>query len=119
LDNLTQGLYISVVGMGILFVALGLLSLVIRLVDALFRPKSAATQEINLNQGQAPEGETKQSQKLAVAAAVAVSLLLSGDSQDPNLGQTLEDAPGNYRHARGLIGNPVVVKKDLRSTSSK
>jgi Na+-transporting methylmalonyl-CoA/oxaloacetate decarboxylase gamma subunit len=98
LDNVLQGVYIGIIGMGVLFASLGLLIGLISLLNRLFRLpmiESSAAPAVD-------DITADQQQELAVALAVAICLLDQGDEYDPSLGQRLECPPGGWWRGRDV-----------------
>ena len=85
---MSQALLLSLLGIGITFLALGSLILIIFILRWLFRSE-------NTSSG-AAEDERKRRQ-LAVAIAVAVCLQDDDRKQDLSLGQRLESPPGPWQ----------------------
>ncbi|MEW6717274.1 MAG: OadG family transporter subunit [Chloroflexota bacterium] len=99
MDEFSIGITISVLGIGVLFAALGLLTLVILLLSRLFRPVSKDEGEEKMVQDET-EGLVSASQRekrpLVAAVAVAVSHLLAEEKKKAGLGQSLHKGPGKY-----------------------
>jgi sodium pump decarboxylase gamma subunit len=99
LENILDGIYIFIVGMGVLFITLGLLILVIRLLDVLFRPREERKKITAEEVVKAGSGEDAV-EKEKLAAALAVGMLLLGLDEevemDPSLGLVLEEQRGRY-----------------------
>jgi len=85
------GLRIGAIGLGVTFLALGLLSFVMRWLLRLFPPASAVDEKPVVVP---TEGEDEQRlEEMAVALAVGISLLEGQgtfDQRDPSLGKLLE-----------------------------
>jgi Na+-transporting methylmalonyl-CoA/oxaloacetate decarboxylase gamma subunit len=83
-NDLILGLYISAVGLGLTFIALGSLILVIRFLVALFPQRTSAPANV----------EERRREEEAAALAVGISLLQEqaqpGQERDPSLGRLLE-----------------------------
>jgi Na+-transporting methylmalonyl-CoA/oxaloacetate decarboxylase gamma subunit len=92
MDNLIQGLFISILGAGITFLALGLLVLVIYILRWVFQKKGVRA-TIN-------DPVEEERRRLAAAIAVAVSLQEVDEIHLPGLGQTLEGPPSRWWHPR-------------------
>ncbi len=97
MDNITQGLFIFGVGMVVLTVALGLLALMIELLGKVFREKAPQIAELAPGEGEEPPPPAASTKGEVVAAAVAVSYLLSRGAGSPSLGRLLQNPPGPYR----------------------
>jgi Na+-transporting methylmalonyl-CoA/oxaloacetate decarboxylase gamma subunit len=87
LSNISEGLVISLWGVGITFIALGLLILIIFILRWLWPP------EINPFK---PEESEEKRREIAAAIAVAVSLLERGDRISADLGHVLEGPRGRW-----------------------
>jgi hypothetical protein len=87
LTDLSQGLILSLWGVGITFIALGMLILIIFALRWFYPPEK--------NPFAADESEEKR-RELAAAIAVAVSLLESGESDKARLGEALEKPRGRW-----------------------
>jgi Na+-transporting methylmalonyl-CoA/oxaloacetate decarboxylase gamma subunit len=88
--DLFLGLQISLAGLAVTFLVLGLLTLIIRLLRWLF---PAGSQRLEKAGPQTGEMDEQQRQETAAALAVAVSLLeqhAAQPEQDPALGKLLE-----------------------------
>jgi len=95
LDNINQGLMIFGVGMLVLFVALGLLALMIDLLGKAFKEKTVSEDDSNRGgAAQAPIPPSSTTEGAAVAVAVVVSHLLSQRAGSSELGKLLEPPPG-------------------------
>ncbi len=88
-----QGLWITVVGMGLVFLALGILVLAMMVLERLFRPRAEGA----LATGVAEEPSTEEEEIVAIAVALA-SLLTKKEAQvgDRQLGSALGDGPGSW-----------------------
>jgi sodium pump decarboxylase gamma subunit len=88
-----HGLWITVVGMSLVFMALGILVLAMMALDRLFRPKA----EEAMVTGATKEPSTEEEEIAAIAVALA-SLLTKKKVQVGNrqLGSTLGDGPGSW-----------------------
>ena len=88
-----HGLWITVIGMGLVFLALGILVLAMIALDRLFRPKAEGARATET----AEEPSTKEEEIVAIAVALA-SLLAKKEAQvgDQQLGSTLGDGPGSW-----------------------
>ena len=88
-----QGLWITVVGMGLVFLALGLLVLAMMALERLFRPRAKEA----MATGSTGEPSTEEDEIVAIAAALA-SLLTEKEAQaeDQQLGSALGDGPGSW-----------------------
>ena len=90
--DLMIGLRIGAIGLGVTFLALGLLSIVMRWLPRIFPPRKAV-REVQL-ESTAEVGEDQHSEEMAVALAVGISLLERENAfqkRDPSLGKLLED----------------------------
>jgi Na+-transporting methylmalonyl-CoA/oxaloacetate decarboxylase gamma subunit len=87
-----QGLWITVVGMSLVFLALGILVLAMMALERLFRPRVDGTM--------APEAAEEPSTEEEIAAiAVALASLLKkkeARAEDRQLGSTLGDGSGSW-----------------------
>lgn len=87
-----QGLLISLLGLLLTFLALGILILTIIVLQRLFSPAqvTSATEE--------PEGPglSGEEGELAAAIAAAILLLRAKDKHSAALGSTLENGPGRW-----------------------
>jgi Na+-transporting methylmalonyl-CoA/oxaloacetate decarboxylase gamma subunit len=112
LANITQGLFVFAVGMLILFIALGLLALMIDLIGRAFKQKGKPQVGLSKN---SPDRVTfppsSDMEASAVAVAVAVSHLLSGVVDYPDLGKLLETPPGPYRFHQNFVDKPALGKE--------
>lgn len=88
-----QGLWITVVGMGLVFLALGILVLAMMALERLFRPKAKGA----MVTGAAGEPSTEEEEIAAIAVALA-SLLAKKEAPVGNrqLGSALGDGPGSW-----------------------
>jgi sodium pump decarboxylase gamma subunit len=88
-----QGLWITVVGMGLVFLALGILVVAMMALDRLFRPRAEGA----LATGAAEEPSTEEEEIVAIAVALA-SLLTKQEARvgDRQLGSALGDGPGSW-----------------------
>ena len=88
-----QGLWIAVVGMGLVFLALGILVLAMMALERLFRPRAEGA----MARGAAEEPSTEEEEIAALAAALA-SLLTRKEAPvvDLQLGSALGDGPGSW-----------------------
>lgn len=87
--DMVVGLRIGLIGLGVTFLALGLLSLVMRYLPVLFPVSKPDTP----NSNELSETQHDQLEEMAVALAVGISLLEEEhalDFQDPALGKLLE-----------------------------
>lgn len=86
-----EGLEITVTGMSLVFLALGILVLAIMALDRLFRPKAEGV--LRTEASEEPSAEE------IVAITVALASLLSGEEArvgDRQLGSALRDGPGAW-----------------------
>ena len=95
-NDLMFGLQLGVIGLGVTFLALGLLSLVMVLLQRVFPVKAAqpATAESQLVVGD----DEQRLEEMAVALAVGICLLEDEGAfvrQDPALGKLLEETHSN------------------------
>ena len=88
-----QGLWIAVVGMGLVFLALGILVLAMMALERLFRPRAKGA----MATGAAEEPSTEEEEIAAIAVALA-SLLTKKEARVGNrqLGSALGDGPGSW-----------------------
>ena len=89
--DLLFGLRLSAIGLGVTFVALGLLGLMMRGLLYLF-PAKKTVRKMSV-EAPAGENEEQQIEEMAVALAVGICLLEregTFEQRDPNLGQLLE-----------------------------
>lgn len=88
-----QGLWITGVGMGLVFLALGILVLAMMALERLFRPRAKGT----ITAGAAEEPSTEEEEIAAIAVALA-SLLTKREAQvgDRQLGSALRGGPGSW-----------------------
>ena len=95
---LSEGVEISLVGMGLTFASLGLLVLVMVLLERAFRPRTAVEQDGR------PEltstTEDADAEEIAVAVGVAIAYLRAQERDRAGLGATLGSGHGAY-WARG------------------
>lgn len=93
-SDLITGLRISVIGMSITFLALGLLILVMILLVRFFPDRSAASEkDSKLDLTTAEYVDEQRLEEMAVALAVGICLLERDDAleyRDPSLGHLLE-----------------------------
>lgn len=93
-SDLIVGLRLSVIGMSVTFLALGLLILVMVLLLRFFPDKSVTEQtDLDTSPTEAEDVDEQRLEEVAVALAVGVCLLeRSGalEFQDPSLGKLLE-----------------------------
>ncbi len=90
-STLWQGLVITVTGMGLVFLALGILVLAMIALDRLFRPK--AEEALETGASEEPSAEE------VVAITVALASLLTREEArvgDRQLGSALRDGPGAW-----------------------
>jgi Na+-transporting methylmalonyl-CoA/oxaloacetate decarboxylase gamma subunit len=92
LTELSQGLILSLWGVGITFLALGMLILTIFILRWIYPPEK--------NPFAADESEEKR-RELAAAIAVAVSLLESGERASAVLGEILEKPRSRWWRSKG------------------
>lgn len=87
-----QGLWITVVGMGLVFLALGLLVVAMMALERLFRPRAEAAMAMGIAE------ETLTEEEVAAIAVALASLLTKKVAQvgDRQLGSTLADGPGSW-----------------------
>lgn len=87
-----HGLWITIVGMSLVFLALGLLVLVMMVLERLFRPRAEGA----LAPGAAAEPSTEE--EIAAIAVALTSLLTKREAQAGNrqLGATLKYGPGSW-----------------------
>jgi len=88
-----QGLWITVMGMGLVFLALGILVLAMMALERLFRPRAKGA----MASGGAEESSTEEEEIAAITVALA-SLLAKKEAQVGNrqLGSALRDGPGSW-----------------------
>jgi sodium pump decarboxylase gamma subunit len=90
-----QGLWITVVGMGLVFSALGILVLAMMALDRLFRPKGEEA-----GPGETLEEPSAEEEEVAAIAVALASLLKEVQVRDRQLGSALRDGPGSW----GVVG---------------
>jgi len=92
-----QGLWITVVGMSLVFLALGILVLAMIVLERLFRPRDEGA----MATGAAEELSTGEEEIVAIAVALA-SLLTKKETPvgDRQLGSALGDGPGSWSVVR-------------------
>lgn len=86
MDNLTQGLYVTVFGMGLVFAALTILLLAMLVLERVFREEGASVREAT--PAEALEASAADGNRRAVVAAVGaavVSLMEAGRAAAPHL----------------------------------
>jgi len=91
-NDLVIGLQLSIIGLGVTFLALGLLISVMYLLQRIFPAKRAVSQTQPVEP--APEGDEQRLEEMAVALAVGISLLEREGAfarRDPSLGKLLEE----------------------------
>ena len=96
---IVQGLILSVVGMGLTFLALGILILVMVLLDRLFRDKTETRSgEAEPTEKAAVSSLVRDTADEEVVAAIAVALaqVRSLELCEVGLGSTLEQAPSRW-----------------------
>ena len=88
-----QGLWITVVGMSLVFLALGILVLAMMALERLFRPKTEGTMA-----AVAPEEPSTGEEEIAAIAVALASLLTKKEAPvgDRQLGSALGDGPGSW-----------------------
>lgn len=89
--DLIIGLRIGAIGLGVTFLALGLLGIVMRWLPKLFPPRKVG-KEAQI-ESPAEVGEDQRLEEMAVALAVGISLLERENAfqkRDPSLGKLLE-----------------------------
>jgi sodium pump decarboxylase gamma subunit len=88
-----QGLWITIMGMGLVFLALGILVLAMMALERLFRPRAEGVMATRA----AEEPSTEEEEIVAIAVALA-SLLTKKEAQarDRQLGSALGDRPGSW-----------------------
>jgi sodium pump decarboxylase gamma subunit len=110
LNNLWQGLSLSVMGMGLTFAALGLLILTMILLQRIFRPRRLASGEREAEETAVVStlGRDTQDEEIAAAISVALAHLRSLDLGRSGLGTGLEAGHGAWwttghvrRHSQG------------------
>ena len=96
---IVQGLIISVIGIGLTFLALGILILVMILLDRLFSDKkegdSAETEPVEKT-AVGPPARNTVDEEIVAAIAVALAQVRSLESREGGLGATLEEAPSGW-----------------------
>lgn len=93
---LELGINIFLIGMGVLFAALGLLMLIIYLLGWIFKDRSAEVPAEPGRTADIHDHDEDQLEELAVALAVGVSLLDVPGDDYPGLGLELERPPGRW-----------------------
>ena len=103
MNELLQGLTISILGILITFAFLGALILVIVLLREIFKmPHEEVRSEIRETDERNVLLTDQDNDRLkALAAAVAVATLKADLQSDPRLGQALENPPGRWWQAPG------------------
>jgi sodium pump decarboxylase gamma subunit len=88
-----QGLWITVVGMGLVFLALGILVLAMMALERLFRPKAKGTMAT-----ETAEEPSKEEEEIVAIAVALASLLTEKEAQVGyrQLGSALGDGPGSW-----------------------
>jgi Na+-transporting methylmalonyl-CoA/oxaloacetate decarboxylase gamma subunit len=98
-----QGLLISLLGLMLTFLALGMLILTIVVLQRLFKPKPAVSPKSVPNGTDPGEGDAE----LAAAMAAAILLLRAKDRRSSALGSTLENGPGRWwQQAQTVLSSP-------------
>lgn len=98
-----QGLLISLLGLLLTFLALGLLILTIVVLQRLFNPTSAAPAEPEPPSARQSEDDSE----LAAAIAAAVLLLKKETRLSSALGSTLETGPGRWwQQGQAVLSSP-------------
>ncbi len=97
-DLIWQGLTLSVTGISLTFLALGLLVLTMILLERLFRPQPSVSDETELKEAPAVSALDRDTEDEEIAAAIAVALayLHSLDIYQGELGSTLEAGHGSW-----------------------
>ena len=96
-DVLVQGLWISIIGMIILFMAMGLLCVLMILLDRLTRGRAhAASQEEAAVTTDTAAPEPVKTDEIAAAIAVSIAYLRSQDRGKSSLGSTLDTGVGPW-----------------------
>lgn len=96
-DVLEQGLWISVIGLTILFIAMGLLYVLMMLLDRLSRGRTQpVTQAETALTGETTTPEQAKNDEIAAAITVAVAYLRGQERGKSSLGSTLEAGPGQW-----------------------
>ena len=88
-----HGLWITVMGMGLVFLALGILVAAMMALERLFRPRAKGA----MARGGAEESSTEEEEIAAIAVALT-SLLTKKEAPvwDRQLGSALRDGPGSW-----------------------
>jgi sodium pump decarboxylase gamma subunit len=88
-----HGLWITVVGMGLVFLALGILVLAMMALDRLFRPRAKEAMAT-----EAAEEPSAVEEEIAAIAVALASLLTKKEAPvgDRQLGSALGDGPGSW-----------------------
>ena len=92
-STFVQGLWITVVSMGLVFLALSILVVAMMALERLFRPRAEGA----MARRAAQEPSTEEEEIVAIAVALA-SLLVEKEAQvgDRQLGSALRDGPGSW-----------------------
>lgn len=89
MDNLTQGLYVTVFGMGLVFAALTILLLAMLALERIFREGGASEQEATPAEALEASGAGDDRKALAAAiGAAVVSLMAAGRAPGPEASAT-------------------------------
>lgn len=90
-----QGLWISVVGFGLLFVFMGLITLMMILLERLTRHSTQPSRQDRTTIQAGSVAKSGENEEIAAAIAVAIAHFRAQDSSRSNLGSTLESG---HRH---------------------
>jgi Na+-transporting methylmalonyl-CoA/oxaloacetate decarboxylase gamma subunit len=97
-DLLEQGLWISVIGLSILFIAMGLLFVVMMLLERLSRGLTRLVKQEEAGLTRDPTAlEQAKNDEITAAITVAVAYLRGQDRGKSSLGSALEAGPGPWR----------------------
>lgn len=113
-DLIQQGLWLSVVGFGLLFVFMGLIMLMMILLERVTR--HSAQPEVQ-GGSPTPEGDVEErgeNEEIAAAIAVAIAHLRAQERGRSNLGSTLETGHGHWWITGRTQQNPSTPARILR-----
>ena len=95
-DLLWQGLTLSLMGMSLTFLALGLLVLVMVLLERFTRPQAAIEEESAVTTDPATQIRSTLDEEVVAAIVVTLAHLRSAQVRPADLGATLEAGPGAW-----------------------
>lgn len=96
MSEITQGLIVSALGLGITFAALTFIIAVIGLLTRIFRSEPEAEEETEPAAAVVAESEATEEDEVAVAIAIALTLMRSGEHGRNGLGAALENGYGAW-----------------------